>query len=723
MIPGLRKRSVNFYDLMMYVAIARKHFRLMVLLFMLCSLTALTYYVFARPVYHARALIRVEDVHRPLNADEVYSGTPGDVTLAQLCAPHILERTAARLGFPCNIQKLNKDYLKKISLKMNSQRNFEADVWMFNRALALKWTEVMVEEFLAYREEQRINYREALVKSYTREMNQIGKKLDDSIGARFAFDEEKNTAQSLIQLNELSDLPAELTLTKRRLAELERVRTALDDPSAGFIEKLSLITSYRHRNDLALGQVVHGDNGPSSVTPDSAPAAAASNVIVVPSLIETPERWQTIEKEIREVQDEIAQASHLYLPGHHTMRELKKKLDGVTAGLESEYKVQRSRFDLDYKSMVRKQADLEAKLPDYQDANKQYAKLQQQVNFHKAGQLAWDGMYTSMARQLSAIDFTQDKERMNLYYEGILEAKPFPESPNRMRLFLMAIGVGLAAAVGVPFGLEYLDHTIADFAQAESMFQIRGLGIIPALDTDEVERAALMDADDNHEQNLLENFRVIRTNLISMGALTKAPHVVMVTSAIPKEGKTVVSSNLALSFAQMGAKTLILDADLRRGRLHRMFGLRKLPGLTQVLMGKCTLDEACRPTGRENLHVLTAGEHLNTATELLSSSKFGEVLDQLRLKYERIIVDTPPVLGLSETSVIQNMMDGCIFVAWAGRTPIKSMQLAVEMLQNNGANFYGFVLNRLDLADSANYYQYYYYSNDYYRNYHALENA
>ena len=255
------------------------------------------------------------------------------------------------------------------------------------------------------------------------------------------------------------------------------------------------------------------------------------------------------------------------------------------------------------------------------------------------------------------------------------------------------------------------------------MFQIRGLGIIPALETSDIERAALMDTDNNHEQNLMENFRVIRTNLLSMGALTKAPHVIMITSAIPKEGKTVVSTNLSLSFAQMGTRTLLLDADLRRGRLHRVFGLRKAPGLTHVLMGKCTVLEACRPTGRDNLHVLTAGEHLNTATELLSSPKFAALLDELRNHYDRIIIDTPPVLGLSETSVIQTLMDGVVFVAWAGRTPIKSMQLAIEMLQNNGANFYGFILNRLDLNDSANYYQYYYYSNDYYRNYHALENA
>ena len=100
-------------------------------------------------------------------------------------------------------------------------------------------------------------------------------------------------------------------------------------------------------------------------------------------------------------------------------------------------------------------------------------------------------------------------------------------------------------------------------------------------------------------------------------------------------------------------------------------------------------------------------------------------MDTLREKYDRVVVDTPPVLGLSETSVVQKLMDGVLFVIWSGRTPIRNMKAAVEMLQSNGANFYGFILNRLDLSATQNYYQYYYYSHDYYYHYspRALENA
>ena len=224
-------------------------------------------------------------------------------------------------------------------------------------------------------------------------------------------------------------------------------------------------------------------------------------------------------------------------------------------------------------------------------------------------------------------------------------------------------------------------------------------------------------------RNLIENFRVVRTNLLAMGTLSKTPHVTMVTSAMPKEGKTVVSSNLAISFSQTGSRTLLIDTDLRRGRLHRLFGLRKSPGLSDYLLGKASLEDVIRPSGKENLSILSAGQHVEAGTELIGSVIFNDLMARLRNEYDRIIMDTPPVLGLSETSVLQAHVDGVLFVIWSGRTPIRNMKTAIDILVANGANFYGFILNRLDLSSTTNYYQYYYYSSDYYHSYHTLENA
>ena len=400
---------------------------------------------------------------------------------------------------------------------------------------------------------------------------------------------------------------------------------------------------------------------------------------------------------------------------------VQKQFDGVQRSLDLDYDVARSRFDFLYNSAKEHYADLQKKLPEYEEANRKYARIQQEARLHEAGQLGWNSLYGKAAETISQLDYTADKEKVNIRFDHMVDLKQNPVAPDKYKLAILSFIAGLGMAFVIPFLVEYLDYTLSNLEEVESAFQMRGLGVIPLV-AEETDHPVLMDvAASGDERNLVENFRVVRTNLLAMGTLTKPAHVTMITSAMPKEGKTVVSSNLAISFGQTGARTLLIDTDLRRGRLHRLFGLRKSPGLSDYLLGKVTLDEAIRPSGKENLSVLSAGQHLDSGTELLGAAKFAELMLHLRSQYERIIVDTPPVLGLAETSILQSQVDGVLFVIWSGRTPIRNMKTAIDILAANGANFYGFILNRLDLSTTTNYYQYYYYSSDYYHSYHALE--
>jgi capsular exopolysaccharide synthesis family protein len=237
----------------------------------------------------------------------------------------------------------------------------------------------------------------------------------------------------------------------------------------------------------------------------------------------------------------------------------------------------------------------------------------------------------------------------------------------------------------------------------EMTFQLRGLGTIPAL-RGRVDYPPLLERDDGKRTALAENFEIIRTNLLSIASFTKVPQVTMITSARPNEGKTLVSSNLAAAFAQVGDRTLLIDTDLRRGHAHRLFGYRRAPGLSNVLLDELPIEEAIRPTAQRNHFVLTAGRQLDTGPEILGSARFADLMAQLREKYDRIIIDTPPVLGLSETLVLQRHVDGVLFVIRGGHTSFRIMKGAIETLQSSGANFYGFVLNRLNLNGTTNHY-------------------
>jgi capsular exopolysaccharide synthesis family protein len=403
---------------------------------------------------------------------------------------------------------------------------------------------------------------------------------------------------------------------------------------------------------------------------------------------------------------------------------VQEEIERFQIRLEGEMKDALERLNFRFKDLNQRLASLEKKLPELEKAEQELKRSTEDQGIVASGMQRWVNQLKFSKMNYEADLFAFDRDRIKLSYHGLTQLNENPVSPNRMGLFMYATILGLMLAVGVPFMIEYLDHTLSNMEDVEATFQLRGLGIIPKLATSD-ENSTLLDRATSKETNLLENFRVIRTNLLSMGSVTKPPHVVIVTSAMPKEGKTFVSTNLALSFAQTGAKTLIMDTDLRRGRLHRLFGYRKQPGLSGVLLNQVTLDEAIRPTQSENLFMLSAGQHLETGTELLGSQKFLDILEELKKRFERIVMDTPPVLGLSETSILQNHVDGVLFVIWSGQTPIKSVKAAIEILQANGANFYGFVLNRLDLSATANYYQYYYYSHDYYYQYtpRALENS
>jgi capsular exopolysaccharide synthesis family protein len=751
MIPGLNKRVINFYDLMLYVALARKHLRLMVLLVCMCLLAGLAVYVYSRPVYYSRSLVKVDETPLPVDSDAVYHDSGYTTIIAEMKAPAIVERTASRLGVNADYRTIMRKYIRQLKIDPSPDGNgLEVSLYSYNPSWPAHWAEYMVDEFLKEREQVRQQYRDSITQNWGKVISEAGQKMDDNLDREFNVQDQSKLLNATIDMNRLRSVPLQLVQIKQRIDALDDVARKLSDPSLNIVARLSLIDSVSREAPLALGEVVSGTGlsyaQPNAATDgikqmdamaDATPDAATQSVnddtgasavdssgdsIVVPAIAGEPE-WQTLDRQQRRIEDAIAVASLKWRPGNHHMLVLNGQLEAVQRSLELDYQTGVSRLNVERQSLLDQQQFLVQKLPEYQAINHQVAKLQQDDSLHNAGDLAWKNIISGAEQYISKLDYTADKERVNLEYMGVLELRGDPVSPNKLNLLIFAFAMGGMLAFAIPFLIEYLDFTLSNLEEVETTFQMRGLGVVPQLTNSTGTPLLLGVGDENGDRNLVENFRVVRTNLLAMGTLSKAPHVTMITSAMPKEGKTVISSNLAVSFVQMGEKTLLIDTDLRRGRLHRLFGLRKSPGLSDVLLGKVPLEDALRPGGQPNLTILSAGQHLESGTELLGSQAFTDLMAELRHRFQRIVMDTPPVLGLSETSILQPHVDGVLFVIWSGRTPIRNMKTALDILQANGANFYGFILNRLDLSSTANYYQYYYYSSDYYHSYHSLENA
>ncbi|EDY20273.1 capsular exopolysaccharide family [Chthoniobacter flavus Ellin428] len=722
MIPGTKKPAFTLHDIFLYVAIASKHARLMVLLICFALTAGLTYYVFAKPVYYAHALIHLEYLARPLDTDKLYEDGRLSAFVAQFTEPQIMLRTARALGIDTNSRDLERKYLFKFRASLNTEKNIDVEAWPYSADWAHRWTETMVQQFIAYRQERRNEEKNLIVNTYSEELKELVGRLDQQFSEKLDFQDQQDFTKTLILVNSINNLPADLTKLQMRIDEIGRVRVRLQDPALDSVAKLSLIASADDNDTrLSVGQTVAQPQSGQSA--DKKDAAANNSVVVVPSLLKSLHPWDELAQQQQQVKKEISEGLRKYLPTAGAMKPLYQQLDVINQRLDAEVEVATNRFNLEYQELLNKKHDLEAKLPEYQELSRKHAKLLSQLSIFDASRVPYDTYLANMQREINEVEFAGEKERINLKYSGLLEVRDDPVSPNRLRIMLLSFVGGLVLALGIPFLIEYLDHTMTNLEEVEHSFRLRGLGVVPQTEaTDMFLPATAVASDDTTKHGLVENFRVIRTNILSMGELSKPPHVVMVTSAMPKEGKTVVSSNLAASFALTGAKTLLIDTDLRRGRLHRLFGYRKEPGLSNVLLGECTLEDAFRPSGQENLTVLSAGRHLDHGTELLGSAQFSELLNSLRGRFDRIVIDTPPVLGLSETSIMQSLVDGVLFVIWTGQTPVRCVKSAIETLRANRANFYGFVLNRLDLNATQNYYQYYYYSHDYYYQ-HAIEST
>ncbi len=347
------------------------------------------------------------------------------------------------------------------------------------------------------------------------------------------------------------------------------------------------------------------------------------------------------------------------------------------------------------------------------------------MNLVTRGQVRYDQMITELQKGMAEAELALRNERVQLSFMDFDYPirDEIPISPNRLKIVLMSLALGFALSIGVPFLIEFMDQTVTNMEKMEEAVNLRGLGLVPDFEDEIAEAYPLIFSDGVANPDFIENFRVIRTNLLASAASSKFPQVIMVTSTSPKEGKTVVASNLAMSFAHMGEKTLILDANLRRGIEHHLFGSRQSPGLSNILVEKHDVYDACRPTTMENLHILPCGDNLEGDIEALGSPQFVEVIEKLRKRYQRIIVDSTPVLGLAETSVMQPAMDGVVLVIWSGQTPTRAVRTAMDILHDNHANFYGFVLNRLDLMATMNRFHYYYYTNHYYNRYQSVTKA
>lgn len=303
------------------------------------------------------------------------------------------------------------------------------------------------------------------------------------------------------------------------------------------------------------------------------------------------------------------------------------------------------------------------------------------------------------------------------------EVPALPVGPRRLLNIVFGGLLGLCFGVGIALFLEYLDTSIKTNYDVEKVLGLPVLGSIPAIDLEEVSAQAGQGPIDPNgvveiaerlishhlpRSPISEAYRMLRTNLQFLNP-DLPMRSILVTSAGPSEGKTTTAANLAITMAQVGARTLLVDGDLRRPMVAGVFGIDGHPGLTELLISEGELKKVARPSGIDNLQIVPAGTLPPNPSELLGSQKMKSVITAMKDQYDLVIFDCPPVITVTDAAVLSAETDIVLLVVQSGKTDREMAKRARVLLNNVKANIAGVVLNNISPELQAGYYYYYHY--------------
>lgn len=301
-----------------------------------------------------------------------------------------------------------------------------------------------------------------------------------------------------------------------------------------------------------------------------------------------------------------------------------------------------------------------------------------------------------------------------------------PISPRRMFNALIGLVVGLALGVGLSFFLDSLDYTVKSADDVERQFALTILGMIPAIHADngkprarrddrsEVERiSSTLVTRYTPQSPISEAYRTLRTN-IQFSRIDSPLKTLVLSSSLPSEGKSTTVANLAITTAQTGARTLLVDADLRRPVVHSLFGLEREPGMINLLAERLPLEKVLKPSGIPYLDILTCGAIPPNPSELLGSQKMRELVAALAGRYDVVLFDSPPVMTVTDTAVLGTQTDGVALVVVPHATDRRALERTKTLLANVKVNILGAVINRIEVSSLGGKYDYYYHYHYYY---------
>ncbi len=557
-----------------------------------------------------------------------------------------------------------------------------------NPQLAAKILNTHLENYIAQNYKSRYEATAAASKWLQEELNELSVRVRHSEDARIEY--ERN--------NQIWTLDDKNNVTTQRLGDLTR---QLSDAQNDSLKRQAL---YEFAKSGALD--------------------------AVPQLRDNP-ILQEMEKRRGDLSIQYADAVNQYGPNYPKVKRIQaqmKELDGqmtrertgIVLQLESDYREAKQHEELVSKALD----DQKAEVNVMSGKMIQYNILKREAEANKA-------LYDSLETKLKEAQIASGLKSSNIRIVDPAMVPSTPSRPAKTRNIALALLAGLVGGIGLALLREYLDNTVKTPDDVETLARLPSLAVVPAFmgNTISMKKSGLSDATsgNGHEKRIelvaqhlpksqmSEAFRALRTSLL-LSRPDHPPQVILVSSALPREGKTTVAANLAVTFAQLGDSTVIVDADLRKPGVSRLLnlGTGKYAGFSSYLAGVSSLELVTVPHPLiPNLSAIPTGPLPPNPADLLSSHRLVEAIAELRKKYKFVVIDSPPVMAATDAVIISVQVDGVLLVVRSGETPKVAFTRTRDLLTNVKSKLLGVVLNAVDSSAPDYYYSYRYYPYSY----------
>lgn len=693
---GKGGKSFDISDFKQYFHVIVKRIWLVTLCFIIAVAVAVVSLLRQVPYYRCTAVVQISR-GSPLPGMPAQRGGSGGADYYAV-QESVLRSSALRMRATERMQMPGAELQAQIrGLSVNSDRGtarINISIESYEPVIGSRFANVLAEEYIDFRNEQRIDESQNNVIELTRQANRIRDELRKAEEKLQAYRQANNL---LFSTENQGNFAATQVRDLERLAATVRNERLLLQAQQPFFADAS--------DDIVLRSLL-GET-PASTVATNAVSNKGPEALIERNLVQST-GWSQIQRQRAQLQSRIAAMQAKFTDNHPDMVRAVQEMADLDRRLEVELQFAMEEFQSKIDTLTIKEKAISQVKLDWEEKARTIASKEDELSLFRKNVSRLESYYEVIFNKLKDVEisFGSDTETLQIMERARPAGSPVSSRPVQI-IFLAAL-IGLAVGVVLVFGLEYIDDSIRYPEEVGEILGMPFFGVIPSANWDPDDLNSHMLSNIDQKSGLSEAYRNVRSAMLFSGAVKKGTALAF-TSAVPKEGKTTTCLNLSASFAQAGARVLLVDADMRRGELHKFFGLEGGRGLADILAGNSKPESLIQRTGIPNLDLVATGPFPPNPAELLLRPEFTLFVEQVKRSYDYVFFDCPPVMAVSESAVMASLADACIFVVWAGQTSRKLSQMSVRVLRDRGANLIGCVLNNLEFGRVG----YYYYSTYY----------